>query len=320
MSKEINLGEANRRIKDEQVIFEKFAKVFSKISESEEKATKTRKEYFEIFNSMETITEKDNPSLNKLYKLFGKTMLALEEDRQKYMNSIKNIIVPITENYPLELKKNKNNLEELEKARRTTQNLQKSQVGQSEIDKSQREEKRKTDIFEDKFLEYEKQRVMDNKYLLNYFIHSELKFHCAAIQKLGELFSHINKSIINLDLEKFAEEYGIKDYDFSQLSINMEQLNEQKEKLEKEEKQKKDDVFEKSYDEPKKGKSINNLNNSKDDEKSENDEDDNDNTFGESKLKSRYTNKGKNSILSTKKSKNTKMSRLTDSQNVNDDL
>ena len=62
------------------------------------------------------------------------------------------------------------------------------------------------------------------------------------------------------------------------------------------------------------------MNNSKDDEKSENDEDDNDNTFGESKLKSRYTNKGKNSILSTKKSKNTKMSRLTDSQNVDDDL
>ena len=319
MTKEINLAEANRVIKVEQVIFEKFAKVFNNISESEEKATKTRKEYFEYFNSNEKINENDNPSLNQLYKSFGKAMLELEEDRQKYIKSIKDIIVPITQNYPLELKKNKNNLEELERARRTTQNLKKSQVGQSELAESQKAERKKTDVFEQKFLEYEKQRVMDNKYLLNYFVHSELKFHCAAIQKLGELFSQINKSVINLDLEKFAEDYGIKNYNFSGLGINMEELKEQQKNIENEIQHDKDDIFDKNES---KRKSKNQLNNSNDDEKNENaddDNNDNNNTFGDSRLNSKYNKKGKNSILSTKKSQN-KMSQLSDSQNVNDDL
>ena len=320
MTNEINLGEANKRIKNEQEIFEKFEKVFNKISESEEKASKTRKDYFQYFNSMEKIIENDNPSLNKLYKSFGKTMLELEEDRQRYMNSIKNIIIPVTKNYPLELKKNKNNLEELEKARRTTNNLRKSQVRQSEIEESQREEKKKAETFESKFLKYEEQRVKDNKYILNYFIHSELKYHCAAIQKMGELFSQINKGIINLDLEMFAEDYGIKNYDFSKLGINIEELKEEKEKREKEEKQKKDEIFNQNSDDQSIGKSKNNYDNDNEKDKNDDDDDENNNTFGESKLKSKYTNKGKNSILSTKKSKNMKMSQLSDSQNINDDL
>ena len=60
------------------------------------------------------------------------------------------------------------------------------------------------------FLNIEKNRVNDDKCIISHFIHSELKYHCAAIQKLSELFSHINKTNVNTGLVKFADDYGIK--------------------------------------------------------------------------------------------------------------
>ena len=94
------------------------------------------------------------------------------------------------------------------------------------------------------FLNIEKNRVNDDKCIISHFIHSELKYHCAAIQKLSELFSHINKTNVNTGLVKFADDYGIKNFNFKDLGIDMDELKKSKLKKEEEENKKKKSVFE----------------------------------------------------------------------------
>ena len=154
------------------------------------------------------------------------------------------LIIPITQYYPTELKKNKNNLEKIAKAKKETENLKKSQAAATELRKSHNNEAKNIEDFETMFLNIEKNRVNDDKCIISHFIHSELKYHCAAIQKLSELFSHINKTNVNTGLVKFADDYGIKNFNFKDLGIDMDELKKSKLKKEEEENKKKKSVFE----------------------------------------------------------------------------
>ena len=112
------MAEANKKIKNETETYEKLTKIFTKIKEAEEKAGKTRKECFDHFSVMTKIKEDDNEILKDLYKSFGKSMKELEDARDKHLEKIKGLIIPITQYYPTELKKNKNNLEKIAKAKK----------------------------------------------------------------------------------------------------------------------------------------------------------------------------------------------------------
>ena len=206
MARELNMAEANKKIKNETETYEKLTKIFTKIKEAEEKAGKTRKECFDHFSVMTKIKEDDNEILKDLYKSFGKSMKELEDARDKHLEKIKGLIIPITQYYPTELKKNKNNLEKIAKAKKETENLKKSQAAATELRKSHNNEAKNIEDFETMFLNIEKNRVNDDKCIISHFIHSELKYHCAAIQKLSELFSHINKTNVNTGLVKFADD------------------------------------------------------------------------------------------------------------------
>lgn len=47
-------------------------------------------------------------------------------------------------------------------------------------------------ILEDEIMKFEAQRVVDNKYLLLHYIHSELAYHCISMQILTKLFAITN--------------------------------------------------------------------------------------------------------------------------------
>lgn len=219
--KEIDIDTVNKVIKNETQAYEKFTKAFTKIKEAEEKASKIRKECFQNFEEMVKITEKDSEALLELYKNFGKKMKEFENDRDKNIETLKDIIIPVTEFYPTKLKKNKNNLDEISKAKKNTENLRKSKAEQMQLNKSINNEKEKTNTFEREFKNYEKERSEDNRLLLLRFIHSELKYHCAQLQQMSELFAKTNSKNPLAGIKKFAKEYSIENYNFAKLKIDM---------------------------------------------------------------------------------------------------
>ena len=307
MARELNMAEANKKIKNETETYEKLTKIFTKIKEAEEKAGKTRKECFDHFSVMTKIKEDDNEILKDLYKSFGKSMKELEDARDKHLEKIKGLIIPITQYYPTELKKNKNNLEKIAKAKKETENLKKSQAAATELRKSHNNEAKNIEDFETMFLNIEKNRVNDDKCIISHFIHSELKYHCAAIQKLSELFSHINKTNVNTGLVKFADDYGIKNFNFKDLGIDMDELKKSKLKKEEEENKKKKSVFEED---------------NKNEDKEESDDDDNNTesngSFGRSQNKSKRN--FKSSVVSKKSNKESRIdNNISKSNNINDD-
>ena len=288
-NRRFKVAEANKIIKGEGEIFDKLSKIFTKLYSAEEKNKNIRKECFLNFSTMNKIQEKDNAPLKELYQTFGKEMQNLEdESHETHLNNMIKLIIPILQNYSGELKKNKDNLDQ-----------------------------DKTKTFENKYINYEKQRVEDNKQIITKFIHSELKYHCQAIEKLSKLFVVINKTNVNSGLKKFSQEYGIKNYDFDKLDLDMDEIMKQKEENDKNKMKNKSEVFSKDRD------SIDSKENKDDGNSDNNDDDNNDNTRennnnSKSINNTKFTNRGKTSMLS--KSKQNKMSKISESKNLEDEF
>ena len=322
--KSLDLSEANKMIKEEGEIFKKLAKLFGDLNNVEEKTknTKTR-----CFQSFENITEEDNKTLKELYETFGNKMKKSEESRGRHLEFIKEYIVPVLQNYPTELKKNQDKLEEVSKAQKNTENLRKSQAPQEDITRSVNEMNQKVRTFEDAFINFEKKRANDNKHIFAKYIHSELKYHCEAIELLSKLFSDIKKTELNADLEEFAEKYGIKNYNFDNLGINMKEVKEKKEKREAEQKEKKDDVYSQKEENKSENGSQkeNNKNNNDEDNKADSNEDDDDdedkNNKSKSMDKSKFSKRGFGNKLNKSKHNNkmSQLSNVSESRNINEE-
>ena len=232
----LNTDNINKKIKNGYDIYAKLNKIFSKIHEAESKTSTKR---IESFESLFQIREQDNEGLGKIFDKFRESMKKFEIEREKHLKTLTELIIPITEVYPLELKKQKTILEDYLTQCKTDQKMNIS----SEL------KNRKQGIYEKKFLEFENNRIKDNKYLLMHYILSELRYHSATLEKLGDLYFEITKIEPFASLKKFGENYEIKNFDFSKLRIDMEKIEEkEKEKKEKEEEEK-DEVFEDDEDE-----------------------------------------------------------------------
>ena len=161
-------------------------------------------------------------------------MRELEKDRDVHLRKIIDLIVPVTEYYPQKLRNTKKDLENLSKFKNNTARLN--------------PEGTKGETIEDILMKLECERCEDNKCLFLQFIHSELKFHAAALQKMSELFYNINKKEPYEDLIKFAEDNRI-EVDFeNDLGIKINEINKEKQKREKEEKKKAKEVYESNDD------------------------------------------------------------------------
>jgi len=261
---ELNEREINIKINNETKKYEILKKAFLKIYESESKASKARTENF---NKLNSIIENDNKPLEDIYTLFIGEMKNLEKDRDNHLKKIMDLILPVIDYYPQKIKNSKKDLENFTKAKKNTAKLEnevkKSNANdiQAELRKSRNEEKSKGDTLENGIMNFESERCEDNKCLFLQFIHSELKYHAAALQKMSELFYNINEKEPYEDLENFAENYRI-EVDFKKdLDIEIDKLRERKEDREKKEKQKTNNVYASINDEEEIQVSINKNNN-----------------------------------------------------------
>lgn len=249
----INEREINLKINLEIKKYETLKKSFLKIFESEQKASKSRRENFE---KIRKVQESDNASLRDIYNLFISEMKALEDKRDIHLNKIMDLILPVTDYYPQKLKITKKNLDDLSKVRKNKAKLEKSrneikndnvaevQRLNADIAKSKNEEIKKGQSLESEMVKFESERVDDNKFLFLHYIHSELKYHAAALEKMSELFFKINSMDPRIHLREFANNFGQNDYDFKgKLGIDMDKIEEEDERRRNEEDEKINDVY-----------------------------------------------------------------------------
>jgi hypothetical protein len=131
-------------------------------------------------------------------------MSDLEKLRKTQIDKVNNLIIPATIHYPEKVKGFKNNLDkisEIKKQKEKHQNeISRAQtkkefdkVGQisAEYKKREDEENIEGNKVEVGLADFEAERVIDNKYLLLHYIHSEIAFHSTALEKLTKLYAEI---------------------------------------------------------------------------------------------------------------------------------
>ncbi len=237
-----NEREINLKIHSETKKYEILKKSFLKLYESETKASKSRRENFE---KLVKIQENDNTELKNIYNLFTNEMKALEDKRNTHLNKIMDLILPVADYYPEKLKITKKNLEELSKERKTKEKIEKSRKGalNGELTKSRNDEMKLGKNLENEICKFESERIEDNKLLFLHFIHSELKYHAACLEKMSELFYKIKEIDPRVELEDFKKRYKIDCDLLEQYSIDIEKIKEDYNKKIKKEKEDIDDVY-----------------------------------------------------------------------------
>jgi hypothetical protein len=249
---QINIRDVNVKINSEIKKYEKLKKAFLKIYETETKTSKTRRENIEKISN---IQETDNGNLETIYKKFIDTIKLVEDKHKEHLDKIMNLILPVTEIYPKEAKERKKEMEELEKTQKKKEKFEKSrnevknddvqkiQSINREIANSTNEIVKKAASLETAMVKFESERVLDNQYLFLHYIHSELKYHCAALENLSNLFFEIKGINPRENLENFADHYGLKNYDFSKIGIDMNEIDEERRKRSERESEERDNVY-----------------------------------------------------------------------------
>ena len=249
---QINLRDVNVKINSEIKKYEKLKKAFLKIYETETKTSKTRTENID---KIANIQETDNSNLEDIYKKFITTIKQVEDKHKEHLEKIMNLILPVTEIYPKEAKERKKEMEDLEKTKKRTEkyeknrnevkndDVQKIQSINGEIAKSRNDEVKKAASLEQAMVKFESERVIDNQFLFLHYIHSELKYHCAALENLSDLFFEIKGIDPRENLRDFAAHYDIKDYDFSKIGIDMKEIDEERRRRSERDSEERDNVY-----------------------------------------------------------------------------
>jgi hypothetical protein len=229
------------KVENEITKYETLKKAFYQIYEYEKETSKTRLNSYQQIN---TIKEGDNTELSKIYNEFYNTMKKLETDRSVHLDKIWKTILPITAYYPEKLEKYKKDLSNIKNLREQTEKSTKEQekaknkkdvnaVRNLNADIKQKEQKQKQESnnFERKLVQFESERVNDNKCLFLHYIHSELQYHAKALEKMSSLFNLINSIEPRSELPNFERKYGI-NIDLKEINIDINKINEEKRRLE----------------------------------------------------------------------------------------
>lgn len=192
--------------------FQQIAQVEGNLYEKRKKA----------FDQIKGIKELDNVYISDIYLNFTTEMSGLEEFRKTLISKINDKILPATVFYPTKAKAYKQNVGDYgnikkQKARQENEKIKAQTNSQVEKAKSlQTDIARKEDLInqngesiEKNFLKFEADRVVDNKYLFLHFIHSELAYHTAALEKLSSLYKNIQDIEPIEKLPDFVGKYSL---------------------------------------------------------------------------------------------------------------
>ena len=207
---EVNEKILASKIKNEIKKYEILKKSFLKLCEIEEKANIDHSANYNNFNN---IIGGDNTELQNIYNKYVDTMRSLRNDSDVHLKKIDDLIIPVTEIYPKKINASKLNLE-----RTFREKYNKLNVANNNNNAS--------GAFDEEFVKFESERLEDNKCLFLHYIHSELKYHAAAVEKLSKLFREINEIEPLEKLEEFAQKLKI-DTDLKALGIDVDEIKKQ---------------------------------------------------------------------------------------------
>lgn len=192
--------------------FQQIAKVEGNLYEKRKKA----------FDQIKGIKELDNVYISDIYLNFTTEMSGLEEFRKTLISKINDKILPATVFYPTKAKAYKQNVgdygnikkqkakQENEKIKaQTNSQVEKAKSLQSDIARKEDLINQNGESIEKNFLKFEADRVVDNKYLFLHFIHSELAYHTAALEKLSTLYKNIQDIEPIEKLPDFVGKYSL---------------------------------------------------------------------------------------------------------------
>jgi hypothetical protein len=143
--------------------------------------------------------------LKDIYLAFKSRMTDIEKYRSKQLETLNNLIIPATVYYPEKAKTFKSHLTKINDIKKnkekdtiklvkanTKNDLEKSGKLKADISKYTEDENTHGRKMESDIIQFEAERVDDNKYLLLHYIHSEIAFHATALENLTKLYSEIN--------------------------------------------------------------------------------------------------------------------------------
>ena len=230
----------SRKTEIELKNYEILKSVFTKIYDTENELLNKRKS---TFDDITKIPESDNKALIEIYSKFTSEMKALEEFRNNQMIRIKSKLIPATTYYSSKVKtykkqigsykdkkkQNQKQQNEMNKARESRNALKESQLNE-DMKKSRNEMNNIGQNIEKDIMLFEKDRIIDNKYIILHFIHCELAYHAKSLEKLSELYKTIKNLEPKIYLKEFAdklqfksvnvEDYGYDEREYTKRSIN----------------------------------------------------------------------------------------------------
>lgn len=198
--------------------FETLDKTFSKLSKSEKDSFNKRKEAFEAIDKIQD----ENAYVNSMYTIFRKSMSDLEKTRQTKIEKLDKTIIPAIKYYPTKLRDFRQKLNEIKGIQNSIQthekNIEKAKT-KSDGDMLRKAEEGKHkdsqkkviagNALEKDYVDFEANRVDDNKAVLLHFIHSELAYHATAMQTLTKLYQEINILEPKEKLKDFIQKYNL---------------------------------------------------------------------------------------------------------------
>ena len=177
--------------------YEDLKKIIKRIYDIEEELYKNRKS---IFNDISKISETDN-DLGPIYKSFIDEMKEIEENRDKYLISSRI-------NYDKALSQLLSHSKEKKRKIENPRNEIDSKLNQNQkngLSGNQGAPQEKNDnyinIGKDLVI-YEKERILNYKYMILHLIHSKLKFHSDSVGILTDLYEKIKFFSQKEDLKK----------------------------------------------------------------------------------------------------------------------
>ena len=209
----------NIKIDKEMSKSKRLKSIFEKISKAESNLYEVRNKYF---NSLSLIKETDNEDLSNIYTEIATAMKNVESKRKDLFTLIEEKIIPSTvndinsakelkkgvSNY-LSLKKDNDKKEKERQKAASNNDKDRDKLIQQEIQSGQEQLNMEQISNEDGILLFEKNRILNNKYLLLHYIHTELALHASAVEILSKAYTKIfNIYPISL-LPKFVKDYEL---------------------------------------------------------------------------------------------------------------
>lgn len=223
MEKELNEKEFLKKTENEIKNYEILKSIFDKIYESDSKLFEKRNE---VLDQIENFDEQDNGPLKNIYNNFSKEMRDLENIRNTQIKAIKEKIIPAiaynnynTKEYKKRIGKYKDTKKDIEKKEyemskaRASGNDNKAEEIDDNLKQSKREIKEKGQDLEKDFVQFEIDRIMNNKYIFLHFIHSEMAYHAKSLEKLTGLFKLIKDENPLQGMKNFIQSHNYQSVD-----------------------------------------------------------------------------------------------------------